>query len=204
MSTLYTSRKSTSWIAVHCSATQAKADIGAKEIRQWHRAKGWVDIGYHFVIRRDGTVETGRPIDVIGAHVENFNHASIGICMVGGINAQGKAEDNFTPAQYAALAELLRDLKARYPKAQIQGHRDFPGVKKDCPCFDVRSWVDRTGVFLDSKVADEPDTPAIVIEKGDTLWSIAKRFGTTVDKLVAINPQLDPKNLKVGGLVRLP
>ena len=139
MSSLFTTRKSTEWLVVHCSATQPKSNIGVKEIRQWHRERGWIDIGYHFVIRRDGTVETGRPENVVGAHVENHNHYSIGICMVGGINAQGKAEDNFTPAQYAALATLLRTLKAKYPKAQIQGHRDFPKVAKDCPSFDVKT-----------------------------------------------------------------
>lgn len=128
------------YLVVHCSATQAKSDIGAKEIDRMHRAQGWQMIGYHFVIRRNGALETGRPTNMIGAHVQGYNSESLGICMVGGVDPTGKAEDNFTPAQYASLSYLLQDLSQQYPKATIQGHRDFPGVKKDCPCFDVRSW----------------------------------------------------------------
>jgi N-acetyl-anhydromuramyl-L-alanine amidase AmpD len=158
--TMYTMRKVTNYIAVHCAATPPTANIGVKEIRQWHRDKGWIDIGYHFVIRRDGTVETGRPIDTVGAHVENFNSVSVGISLVGGVNSKLQPEDNFTPAQYAALALKLRELKAKYPKAVVQGHRDFPNVAKACPSFDVRKWIAETGVFDDSHVDDEPDARA--------------------------------------------
>lgn len=147
---IYTSntkkRLNTNYIAVHCSATSPKQDIGAADIDKWHRQKGWACIGYHYVIRRDGKVETGRDESVVGAHVQNFNHDSVGICMVGGIDATGKSENNFTPAQFNSLKTLLKDLKKRYPKAIIQGHRDFPEVNKDCPCFDVKSWVKANSV----------------------------------------------------------
>lgn len=208
MSNLYTPRSRTDWLVVHCSATQAKSDVGAKEIRQWHREKGWIDIGYHYVIRRNGTIETGRPENVVGAHVENYNSNSIGICMVGGIDAKGKAEDNFTQAQYAALAEKLRELKAKYPNAKIQGHRDFPNVKKDCPSFDVRKWIDETGVFETSKPIEGEDDLIIrcveVTNANPTIFSLSKRFGYTVDQLLKANPLLDPTKLKVGQLIRLP
>lgn len=137
-------KESVKFLVVHCSATQAKANIGAKEITQWHRQRGFLTIGYHFVIRRDGTVEKGRPITQPGAHEPRVNAKSIGVCMVGGLDDKLKPQDNFTDDQYAALAELLLKLKEDYPEAEVLGHRDIPGVKKDCPCFDVRKWWDNT------------------------------------------------------------
>ncbi len=126
---------------VHCSATRSSQDIGAAEIRKWHRNRGWFDIGYHFVIRRDGTVEAGRSIDRPGAHARGFNHISLGVCLVGGVAGDGKtAENNFTEAQFSSLKSLLRGLKASYPDAEVLGHRDLPHVYKACPSFDVREW----------------------------------------------------------------
>lgn len=141
-------RERTDYIAIHCSATGPKADIGAKDIDKWHRAKGWACIGYHYVIRRNGTVEEGRDEKVIGAHVENWNSVSVGVCMVGGVDADDitKAENNFTKEQFASLKQLLVDLKTRYPKAKIQGHRDFPDVKKACPSFEVKAWLKSVGL----------------------------------------------------------
>lgn len=135
------------FLAVHCAATPATADIGAADIRKWHRQKGWVDIGYHFVIRRNGKVETGRPVDMPGAHEPKINRNSIAICLVGGSppigspeHKRGLGENNFTPAQFTSLEKLLRELKAKHPAAEIIGHRDVPGVRKACPSFDVKSW----------------------------------------------------------------
>jgi len=115
-------------------------DIGRKEIDRWHREKGWLMIGYHFVIRRDGTLETGRPLNRSGAHTKGHNAHSIGICMVGGIDDEGEAENNFTTPQFKTLDELLYSLLQDHPAAEIKGHRDFPGVAKACPSFDVREW----------------------------------------------------------------
>lgn len=129
-------------IVIHCSATDDDVDIGVAEIRKWHLDKGWSDIGYHWVIRRDGTVEKGRPEDVAGAHAEGHNAHSIGVCMVGGVEADDKmkAECNFTRAQWAALPTVVHQLLARYPESVVLGHRDLPGVTKACPCFDARAW----------------------------------------------------------------
>jgi N-acetylmuramoyl-L-alanine amidase len=136
-------------IVIHCSATKANVDenitlpgedIGLREIDKWHRARGFNRIGYHYVIRRDGTVEPGRPVDQAGAHVENHNANSIGICLVGGVDESGRAENNFEPAQWRALKALIIGLSRACPLAAILGHRDYPGVKKDCPCFDARAW----------------------------------------------------------------
>lgn len=134
------SRRNTDWIVLHCSATRSIQDIGAKEIRQWHKAQGWTDIGYAFVIRRDGTVEKGRGVDEVGSHVKGHNRNSVGICMVGGIGDNMQPANNFTRAQWAALRKVVGDLVKRYPKARILGHRDFPGVNKACPCFDAKAW----------------------------------------------------------------
>lgn len=143
------------YLVVHCSATQPKSDIGVKEITRMHRERGFLTIGYHFVIRRNGVIEAGRALDAIGAHVEGWNSRSLGICLVGGIDSTGKPENNFTADQFAALAQLLMELREKFPKASVQGHRDFPNVKKDCPCFDVRSWVKET---IDDPFPSEKDS----------------------------------------------
>ncbi len=142
-------RKSTSYIVIHCSATGENQDIGKKEITHIHvKEKGYKNIGYHFVIRRNGEIETGRDIEEVGAHVLGFNSCSVGICLVGGVDANDikKAVNNFTISQFNSLHSLLKSLKKIYPKAKIQGHRDFPGVKKACPCFDVKPWVVNKGI----------------------------------------------------------
>lgn len=136
-------RTKTDYIVVHCSATGDKADVGAADIDKWHRGQGWACIGYHYVIRRNGEVEEGRDVQVVGAHVAGYNEHSVGICMVGGVDADNpnKAKNNFTEAQFTSLKSLLTTLKIMYPNAKIQGHKDFPGVKKACPSFEIKDWV---------------------------------------------------------------
>lgn len=129
------------YIAVHCSATRGGQDFTAADIDSWHRKQGWRQIGYHYVIRLDGTVEKGRPDDMPGAHVTGFNSRSLGVCLIGGVNDTGQPENTFTPAQFKALEALLRKLKKAHPKAVIQGHRDFPRVAKACPSFSVKDWL---------------------------------------------------------------
>ena len=137
-------RSRTDFIVVHCADTPPSMDVGAAEIRKWHvEGNGWADIGYHFVIRRNSAIEEGRPVDAIGTHVAGHNSNSVAICLVGGRKAgpgHEVAENNFTPQQFRSLALLIRTLLGRYPNAQVCGHRDFPGVTKQCPSFDVRSW----------------------------------------------------------------
>lgn len=137
-------REDVKYLVVHCSATQPKPELGAKDIDRWHRQRGFLKIGYHFVITTAGEVQLGRKMDEIGAHVAGHNAESIGICMIGGVDKQGKSTNNFTDEQFITLAGLLTSLREMYPKAVIQGHRDFPGVHKDCPCFDVKSWLKET------------------------------------------------------------
>lgn len=133
-------------LVVHCAATRIGEDdhVDAAEINRWHLAQGWSGIGYHYVILRDGTVEIGRPIDQIGAHVAGYNTGSIGICLIGGYNADGlpsgPIEGLYTDEQMVALDKLLRDLLIYWPHARIMGHRDHPGVNKACPSYDVADW----------------------------------------------------------------
>ena len=134
-------------IVIHCAATGPSADIGAKEIRAWHKKQGWRDIGYHYIIRRNGEIEAGRPVEQSGAHVIGHNAASIGVCLVGGVNAKGRPENNYTKEQWSALKTHIIALARQFPKAEILGHRDFPGVKKDCPCFDVADWLKKEGIL---------------------------------------------------------
>jgi N-acetyl-anhydromuramyl-L-alanine amidase AmpD len=115
-------------------------DIGVSEIRQWHLRNGWSDIGYHYVIRRDGTLEVGRLEDEVGAHVAGVNWESVGVCLVGGVNDSNRPDCNFTSHQWRELELLIASLARRYPQAVVQGHRDFPNVDKACPCFDVGAW----------------------------------------------------------------
>lgn len=134
-------------LVVHCSATPAGRDIRAADIDRWHRERGWSGIGYHYVIGIDGKVETGRPLEQPGAHVSGHNARTIGICYVGGMSADNKrAQDTLTAAQAGALLTLLENLRQRWPAATIRGHRDYPGVAKDCPSFDVRAWCKARGV----------------------------------------------------------
>ena len=137
------------YIVVHCSATRPSMDIGAAEIRRWHTSpdpndpsKPWRDIGYHYVIRRDGTIEPGRTLTQAGAHAAGVNYQSWGVCLVGGVREDNRfvAEDNFTAAQMNALEEVLFLLTEKAPGAQVLGHRDLPGVAKACPSFDARAW----------------------------------------------------------------
>ena len=124
-------------IIIHCSATTADMDIGRDEIDRWHRTRGFSRIGYHWVIRRDGSIEAGRPPSVTGAHTKGFNN-HLGICMVGGIDENVNADANFTAAQWEALDNLVRGLTTAYPEIPVHGHRDF--ANKDCPSFDVCGW----------------------------------------------------------------
>lgn len=147
-------------IVIHCSATRAGQDVRAADIDKWHKERGFKMIGYHYVIDLDGTVETGRPLTMAGAHCNtagtsgrSYNQHSIGICYVGGLDKNGKPADTRTDAQKLAIAKLIYDeLLPAFPNVtDILGHRDASPDKngdgvisknewiKECPCFSVRS-----------------------------------------------------------------
>ncbi|WP_455625990.1 N-acetylmuramoyl-L-alanine amidase [Parabacteroides sp.] len=126
-------------IIVHCSANRQGSTLRMTDIDRLHRSLGWNGCGYHFVIPTDGTIETGRPLEQVGAHCKNHNRHSIGVCYIGGLTNDGKTPmDTRTEAQRETLQDLLRELHQRFPKALIVGHRDLDPLKS-CPCFDVVS-----------------------------------------------------------------
>ena len=129
-------------LIIHCADTPAIMDIGAEEINDWHIARGWSAIGYHFVVRRDGTIEKGRDLDndgdvleEVGAHAAGHNAHSLGVCMVG-----GKGGFNFTARQMRSLDFIIDDMVQRFPDIEVLGHCDLANVDKECPQFNVRAW----------------------------------------------------------------
>ena len=145
-------------IVIHCSATRAGQDVRASDIDKWHKERGFTEIGYHYVIDLDGTVEFGRALPKDGAHCNTagtsgvqYNKHSIGICYVGGLDADGNPADTRTDAQKKSMHELVWRLFDKFPIKEIIGHRDASPDKngdgeitsnewiKACPCFDVKS-----------------------------------------------------------------
>lgn len=165
----------------HCSATPPSMDIGCCDIRRWHvEERCWSDIGYHRVIKRDGTIEKGRRLQNQGAHALDHNRDSIGVCLVGGIDEDGNSVMNFTEAQEQSMFELKAMIDRKYPDIEHLGHRDVSpdldgdGVVeehewlKDCPCFDVRA-VFASGTLFDStiEVELEMEPELLVVEDDD-------------------------------------
>lgn len=123
-------------IIVHCTATPQGRSVSVKDIDRWHRERGFQCIGYHWVVYLDGSVHAGRAENKIGAHCLKHNAFSIGVCYVGGLDADGKTpKDTRTENQKLALRKLLIKLRRKYPGAKIHSHRDF--AAKACPCFDA-------------------------------------------------------------------
>ena len=139
-------------IIIHCSATKEGKDYTVEQIDKMHQARGFKEVGYHFIVYRDGTIHRGRSLLKIGAHCLNHNSFSIGICYIGGLDADGKPKDTRTDAQREALRTLVLMFKEIYPDAKVLGHRDTSPDKngngiiektewlKACPCFDVAQW----------------------------------------------------------------
>lgn len=145
-------------LAVHCTATVEGRPFTVESIRSMHKAQGWRDIGYHWLIGINGELWAGRPEVDAGSHIRGHNANSIGICYVGGIGRDGKAKDTRTEAQKVTLARLLKEKRAEHPRARIRGHRDMSPDKdgdgvverhewlKQCPCFDVVAWCRTVGI----------------------------------------------------------
>jgi len=119
------------YLVVHCSDSPQGRGDNAETIHRWHKEKGWSGVGYHYVITENGGIETGRPTYWKGAHVRNYNHKSLGICLI------GKGE--YTEEQYNTLTGLLKNLSRQFPSSVVVGHRDLDS-RKECPLFDVMSW----------------------------------------------------------------
>src|SRR5690606_4621827 len=197
-------------IVVHYSATYADQNLTVKDIDKMHRDRGWQMVGYHYVIRRDGVVEQGRPESMVGAHVGGQNTGKIGICCIGGLEratGPNKGVDNRTPQQIESLIKLIRDLHKRYPGAKVVGHRDLAPTQ--CPGFDVQAWwakVQKKAVPAPTPVL--PSAPAKtgylgeqkthVVAKGETWWSISQMYGLGVADLARVNGATPTDTLVAG------
>lgn len=124
------------YIAVHCTATSQKTSISAIQ-SYWQKQLGWRTPGYHFIVKPDGEIVELLSIEQVSNGVQGFNSQTINISYIGGVDQNNNPTDNRTPAQKAALLKKLKELKIKYPQAKIQGHRDFPNVRKACPSFDA-------------------------------------------------------------------
>lgn len=135
-------------IVVHCAATVPDWMAGrplleqVAEIRRWHvQGNGWRDIGYHWIIGRDGLILPGRPETQIGAHVVERNQGSIGICLIGGHEAAASDsfERHFTPAQAVTLRQQIAAISGRTRIRRVSGHNEY--AAKGCPGFFVPDWL---------------------------------------------------------------
>lgn len=131
------SKRNIKEIIVHCTATPEGRIETVESVRNMHKARGFSDIGYHYLIGLNGERWEGRNVNLIGAHCEGHNSNSIGVCYVGGVDKKMQAKDTRTEKQKDALVALLKDLRKLYPKAKIYGHRDFDKKGKACPSFDA-------------------------------------------------------------------
>ena len=128
------------YLVVHCSATRQDRDYPVEQLLRDHKTRGFRTVGYHFYIRKDGTVTQHRRLLEVGAHCRPYNRCSIGICYEGGLDAKGCPSDTRTPSQRRELLQLLIRLKRLFPAARIYGHCELPGTQpKSCPCFSPAS-----------------------------------------------------------------
>jgi len=141
---MYEQDENVKWIVIHYSATPVERDFEAADIDRMHRDRGFRELGYHYFIRKNGKVQTGRDMAEpgrfeMGAHSYGENDASIGICYEGGVTLDEPTlgKDTRTDNQKAAMDKLLAELVERFPKAKIRGHRDMPGAATQCPGFDA-------------------------------------------------------------------
>lgn len=169
-------------IYVHYSATYEDQNFGVADIRKMHLARGFNDVGYHYIVKRDGTVEKGRDLNTVGAHVKGDNTNSIGICGIGGINratGPNKGVKNWTPVQEAAILKLIDELKVKFPSAEVLGHRDFKGAATDCPGFDVRPWYQR---HIHAKAGEQQASEDL---KSATIGDVRKIVQKAVEDIIA-------------------
>lgn len=134
------------FLVLHCSATRSNQNYSVEQLRRDHIKRGFYDIGYHFYIRKDGTLTQHRFLLEVGAHARPYNRCSIGICYEGGLDENGKPRNTLTAEQTERINNLLIRLHRLFPKAKIVGHRDLPGTTpKECPCLDAHEifgWIE--------------------------------------------------------------
>lgn len=196
-----TKRSKTNKIVTHHAAAK---NCDAKTIHGWHLNNGWSGIGYHFVVRKDGTIERGRPIDKVGAHCSGHNSDTIGICFEGNFQ-----EEKMSDVQLKAGQELIAYLLDLYKlkKSDVVGHRDLMATScpgKNFPFADMVNGADKV-LNTDSKTTTTTTSKSTThtVKKGDTLYSLAKKYNTTVDKLAKLNNLKFPYTLTIGKKLKL-
>jgi N-acetylmuramoyl-L-alanine amidase len=191
-------------IVIHCSATPEGAHYTAADIRRWHKARGWSDIGYHAVVLLDGTVEPGRPLGLPGAHVAGHNQDSLGICYIGGVADDGRQSprDTRTLPQARALLAQVREWMDAYdvPADRVVGHRELD-PRKACPSFDVADLraellsatpdpVDpyaKLAQYLRDALAGAPTVDARGTDAARAALHLQRALGVTSDAIVGPN-----------------
>ena len=189
-------RSKTEYVVWHCSATPPSQDIGSAQIDIMHKARGFDAIGYGLVVRRDGRIELGEDLKKVGAHVKGLNSVSVGICMIGGVDENGKSENNFTKEQWQAAKHVYEFFTLLFPDAKHVGHRDLSPDRdgdgrvqrheflKDCPCFSVGQWEEgglqpvsdlyapweETGSTVEPPVDEDPITFEEVLDESEDDW----------------------------------
>jgi len=123
-------------LTIHCAATPEGRDVSADTVAQWDIARFGQE-SYHWIVTLDGVAHHRMADNVKGAHVAKHNTGNIGVCYVGGVDAHNQPKDTRTPAQKATLRKIAQEYRTKYPDIEILGHRDWPGVAKACPCFNV-------------------------------------------------------------------
>lgn len=188
-------------IFVHCTDTRPdwwadrRAEDKVNEVRRWHKERGWSDVGYHYLIDRDGTVVEGRPIERTGAHVKGHNKGSVGISLFGG---HGGSQDDlfdehFTPEQDRALRKLIAQLRMEYPSiTKVRGHNEVS--PKMCPCFTVSKWM------KSAETGPKPERKSIAQSKTIQASSVAK-VASAATPLVGVIGGLPWQNLAIMGVL---
>ena len=176
--------RSINMIVVHCSATRADCALTTEDLETIHRRRGFRGIGYHYYIRRDGTVVNTRALELVGAHAKGHNAHSIGICYEGGLDCRGRPADTRTPAQRATLRQLVGQLQEKFSGCRVCGHRDLsPDLNgngeiepeewiKQCPCFEVAKEFKELEEFAvkTENTEEHRVTQHIKKQKGGKLW----------------------------------
>ena len=190
-------------IVVHCTATRPQwwegksAEEKVREVRDWHvSGNGWSDIGYHFLIDRDGKVVTGRPIERAGAHAKGHNATSIGISLFGGHGSTRTDQflDNFTPEQDKALRNLIQKLEVQYPTIhKIIGHNEVSA--KACPGFQVKGWLEHKPVRSSPAQSKTVQASVVTAAAGGT--------GTVLSSVGGLSETAQVALIVLGGIVVL-
>lgn len=195
-----TKRSKTQRIVAHHTAAE---ECDAETIHRWHLSNGWSGCGYHFIVRCDGSIERGRPMDKIGAHCTNHNSDSIGVCFEGNFQEQQMSIEQLHAGQ--ELFGYLLDLYDLDSNAIVR-HKDLMATSCPGKNFPFQSLVEGAAVaskLQKKKTANNKKQTTHTVKKNDTLYSLAKKYGTTVKALASLNNLKFPYTLTIGKKLKL-